>query len=88
MCIYCGVHMYLFSSGNYLGAALLECMVILFFSFFLLFLPAAYGSSQARGQIGAAAASLCQSQDPSCIWDLHCSSRQRRMFNPLIEARD
>ena len=26
--------------------------------------------------------------DPSCIWDLHHSSWQRRIFKPLNEARD
>ena len=47
---------------------------------FLLFkaAPAAYGNSQARGQIGAVAASLCHSHttpDPSSVCDLHHSSR-------------
>ena len=37
---------------------------------------AAYGSSQARGLIGATAASL------------HHSSQQRRILNPLTETRD
>ena len=27
-------------------------------------------------------------QDPSCIFDLHHSSRQHRILNPLSEARD
>jgi len=40
-------------------------MVFIFIYFYLIFLfmaaPAAYGSSQARGQIGAAAAGLCHS---------------------------
>ena len=27
-------------------------------------------------------------QDPSCIFDLHHSSRQRQILNPLIKARD
>ena len=49
-----------------------------FFSVFCLFraTPTAYGSSQARGLIRAVAASL------------HHSSPQRRIFNPLSEARD
>ena len=38
--------------------------------------PTACGGSQARGQIGAAAAGL------------HHSSQQRRILNPLIEARN
>ena len=49
--------------------------------------PAAYESSQARGQIGAAAASL-HHRDLSCICDLHHSSWQRHILNPLSEARD
>ena len=49
-----------------------------FFFFFLFFkaAPVAYGSSQARGLIGATGA------------DLHQSSRQRQILNPLSEARD
>ena len=27
-------------------------------------------------------------QDPSCVFDLHHSSQQRRMLNPLSEARN
>ena len=27
-------------------------------------------------------------RDPSCVCDLHHSSRQRRILNPLSEARD
>ena len=27
-------------------------------------------------------------QDPSCVCDLHRSSRQHKILNPLIEARD
>ena len=46
--------------------------------------PVAYGSSQARGQIGASAAGLHHSH----ICDVHHSSRQHRMLNPLSEARD
>ena len=49
--------------------------------------PAVYGSSQARGQIGAAAASL-GTPDLSCICDLRCSSQQYQILNPLSEARD
>ena len=51
----------------------------------------AYGSSQARGVIGTVAAGLCQSHSntrSSLVCDLHHSSRQRRMLNPLSEARD
>ena len=50
-------------------------MFILFFFSFLRAAPVAYGSSQVRGPIGAAAASL------------HHSSQQLRILNPLSEAR-
>ena len=53
--------------------------------------PVAYGSSQARGQIGigAAAAGLSHSHpDPSCTWDLHHSSWRCWIPSPLSEARD
>ena len=45
--------------------------------------PAACGRSQARGLIGATAAAM---RDPSCICDLHRSSWQRRILNPLSKA--
>ena len=41
---------------------------------------AAYGGSQARGRIAM--------QDPSCTYDLHHSSRQCRILNPLSKASD
>ena len=53
--------------------------------------PVAYGGSQARGLIGAAATGLRQShttQDPSRVCNLHHSSRQRQILNPLSKARD
>ena len=46
----------------------------------------AYGDSQARGRIGAVAAGL-YNRDLSHICDLHCSSRQHWILNPLSEAR-
>jgi len=51
----------------------------------------AYGGSQAKGRIGATAASLCHSHsnaDPSQIFDLHHSSRQCQILNLPSEARD
>ena len=51
----------------------------------------AYGDSQARGLIGATAANLCQSHrmpDQSHVCNLHHSSRQCWILNPLSEARD
>ena len=51
----------------------------------------AYGSSQARGPIGAVAATYTTATamwDLSRICDLHGSSRQCWTLNPLNEARD
>ena len=53
--------------------------------------PVAYGSFQARGQLGAAAASLRYSHintGPGHFCDLHHSSRQCQTLNYLNEARD
>ena len=53
--------------------------------------PEAYGSSQARGRIGAAAAgytTATATQDLSLICDLHHSSWQCCILIPLSEARD
>ena len=59
--------------------------------------PMAYGGSQARGLIGAVATrptpqpQQCQIQAASatsCVCDLHHSSQQRRILNPLSKARD
>ena len=52
---------------------------------------AAYGSSQARGRIGAAAAGLCNSHSNasmSHVCNLYHSSWQRRTLNPPSRARD
>ena len=51
----------------------------------------AYGSSQARGQIGAVAlayATATAAPDPSHICELHCSSWQHHILNPWSKARD
>ena len=45
----------------------------------------AYGSSQARGQIGTAAIAT---PDPSHICNLHHSSWQPRILNPLSKVQD
>ena len=79
------------------------CLFVLFFCLFRA-TPVVYGGSQARSPIGAVATGLCQSHsnarskpayaratampDPSHIGDLHHSSQQRRILNPLREARD
>ena len=68
--------------------------LVCFGFFFCLFRaePEAYGSSQARGWIRTPATGLHHSHtarpDPSRICDLHHSSGQRRMLNPLSELRD
>ena len=51
----------------------------------------AYGISQARGQIVAAAVNICHATvtpDPSPICDLICSLQQCRILDLLREARD
>ena len=55
--------------------------------------PGAYGSSQARGQIGTTAAGLHHNHSnarsvPRVVCDLHHSSLPRRIPYPLSEARD
>ena len=69
-------------------------MRICSFCFLLCFafraIPALYGSSQARGHTGAAAAGLCHSpamQDPNHISNLH-SLWQCHILNPLSKTRD
>ena len=63
------------------------------FCFLCLFraVPAAYGSSQARGPTGAAAAifdTATAKQDLSHVCNLHHSSWQCQILNPLSKARD
>ena len=67
---------------------------LIYFFIFLLFrvVPAAYGSSQARGQIGSC---RCQpTPQPQQLrielplQPIHHGSQQRQILNPLIEARD
>ena len=53
--------------------------------------PAAYGGSQARDQIGAvprAYTTATATWDPSRVCNLHHSSRQCRILNPLSKASD
>ena len=60
-----------------------------FFSFLLRDAPMAYGSSQARDQIGVTAAGLHHSHsNAGSKLHLHHSSRQHHILNPLNEARD
>ena len=63
---------------------------LLFLFYFIFFLFRAYGSSQARGLIGATAVGLCHSHSKArseLVCDLYCSS-QHQILNPLSEARD
>ena len=64
-----------------------------FFFFFCLFRAAsvAYGGSQAIGPIRSVAVGLPTATailDPSHVFDLHHSSWQHRILNPLSKARD
>ena len=64
-----------------------------FFLTFVLFRaePTAHGGSQDRGLIGAvllAYATATAIPNPSCMCDLHHSSRQRQILSPLSKARD
>ena len=73
--------------------ASLSFFSFLFFFFFGLLraAPVAYRDSQARGQIGALAVGLhtvILTPDLSHVCDLHHSSQQHRILNPLSEARD
>ena len=66
---------------------------VLLFGGFLLFraTPVAYGSSHARGSIGAAAAAYATAMvilDLRCICDVLGSLRQHWILNPPKEARD
>ena len=61
--------------------------------FFFLFMatPAAYGNSQIRGGLDLqllAYTTATATQDPSRIWNLHCSLWPCWIFNLLSEARD
>ena len=71
----------------------LTCTLVYLLFFFCLFraVPTAYGGSQGRDQIGAAATDLCHSHS-NMGSELHLqptrSSQQRRILNPLSKARD
>ena len=66
-------------------------IVVVYFCFFW-GKPTAYGGFQARGLIGATAASLRHSHSNArskpCLWPTHHSSQQHWILNPLSEARD
>ena len=74
-----------------INSNLKSCLATFFFFSFCLFraAPTAYGSSQARGRIGAtAAATATATPDQSHVFTLHHGSQQRRFLNPLTKARD
>ena len=50
--------------------------------------PTAYGSPQARGMQLPATATATATWDPSYVFNLHYSSWQCQIPNPLSEARD
>ena len=66
-------------------------MMFLFILFYFRATPVAYGGSQTRGPIGATAAGLhtaTATPDLSHVCDLHHSSQQSQILNPLSKARD
>ena len=66
-------------------------LVFYFILFFLRATPVAYGSSQARGELELqliAYSTATATWDPSHVGDLHHSSRQRWIPDPLSKAGD
>ena len=67
------------------------CNFTFFLSFVFLGPPAAYGGTQARGPIRAAAAAYTTAtaaRDWSRVFNLHHSSQQHWILNPLSKTRD
>ena len=68
-----------------------ECVVLFILFWFFRDTLAAYGSSQARGQVRAGAASLftaTATQDPSHVCNRHQGSWQHWILNLMSEARE
>ena len=66
-------------------------MKVIYLFIYFWTVPVACGGSQARSLIGTqlpAYATATATRDPSHVCDLHHSSRQRWILNPLREARD
>ena len=77
--------------GTLCHTVALEACCLFFFGLFAISwaVPAAYGGSQARGRMGAVAASLHHSHsNVGSESDLYHSSRQCQILNPLSKARD
>ena len=85
-----------FQTQSVLTTCLLNIFLNFFFFFFCLFAfsraaPTAYGGSQGRGLIGVVALAYTRATatwDPSCVCNLHHSSGQNWILNPLSKARD
>ena len=63
----------------------------IFFRFLFRAAPVTYGSSQARGPIGAISAAyttVAESPDSRQVCHIHLSSWQWQILHPLNEARD
>ena len=89
----------LLNSHYFPSPARLHNHVFISFFFFLFFvfclfraIPAAYGGSQARGLIGAtelpAYTTATATPEPSHVCNVHHSSQQCQIVNPLSEAMD
>ena len=71
---------------DHCNVSVLPCMSQMTTFFLFMAIPAAYGSAQARGRIGAG--HNTPMTDLSCICYLCCNFWQCWFFNPLSEARD
>ena len=73
------------------AAASVYCVFGVFFVFFFRVTAIAYGGSQGSSwsySCGLAYTRATATADPIRVCDLHDNSRQRRILNPLREARD
>ena len=67
------------------------CFIFFLYFFFVMITPAVYGSSQARGRIGAAPAAnppATATPDLNHVCNIHCSLGQCQILNPLSKAKD
>ena len=86
-----GKHIFPPYQENFIFFLFIYLFVCLFIYLFFRAAPMAYGGSQARGWLRAAAAAYATGTampDPSHICHLHYSSQQRQILNPLSKARD